>query len=241
MNEHYRTVAGLNTCLIQPAAAAEAMIVFLHGYGMRAADLTPFAHSLALPGVAYAFPEAPTAARGGYSWWSSVEGELAGDVRREPRDLADAHPAGRAHARGQIRDLLAALSAETAGRPVLLAGFSQGGMLACETILFEQVHVAALAMLSASRIAFDEWRTRAERLRGLRSFVSHGRADADLAFAAGQRLEQFLSASGAPTTWAPFDGGHEIPFQVWRQFRTFARETRHSALTHEKKLHYGTY
>ena len=241
MDEQYRQVAGLQTCLIRSATASDIMIVFLHGYGMRAADLTPFAHSLAIPGVAYAFPQAPTmASSGGYAWWSFAE-EGAANLRQRPRDLAEANPPGRAQARGLIRELLAALAAETGGRPVLLAGFSQGGMLACDTVLIEQVRVAGLAMMSASRIAVDEWRTRTDRLQGLRAFVSHGRADEELAFAAGRRLEQFLTSGGAQVTWVPFEGGHEIPFPVWRQFRNFARETRHAAITCEKKLHYGTH
>lgn len=240
MDEQHRRVAGLRTCLIEGTPAAELMIVFLHGYGMRAADLAPFAHSLAIPGVAYAFPEAPLpASGGGYAWWPIAADRRAAELR--PRDLAEASPAGRAQARGLVRDLLAELAAQSAARPVLLAGFSQGGMLACDTVLFERIRVEGLVMMSASRIAIDEWQTRADRLQGLRTFVSHGRTDPDLAFGAGERLEEFLTSSGALVTWVPFAGGHEIPFPVWRQFRNFARDTCRLAAPYEKHRHHGTH
>ena len=226
MDERHTELAGLRTCLMRAAAANRVTIVFLHGYGMRAADLTPFAHSLGIPGAAYAFPEAPVkVSGGGYSWWSIDENERATRLLVGPRDLADDHPPDRPRARALIRELLGALRAQNAGLPVLLAGFSQGGMLACDTVLFESVSVAGLALLSASCVALDEWQPRSDRLSGLRAFVSHGRDDHDLAFADGQRLERFMSASGALVTWVPFAGGHEIPFPVWRQFRDFAHAT----------------
>jgi len=60
-----------------------------------------------------------------------------------------------------------------------------------------------------------------ERLRGLPAFVSHGRADQDLAFTAGEALRDFVLAGGAEVSWVPFDGGHEIPLVVWRALRKF--------------------
>jgi phospholipase/carboxylesterase len=49
--------------------------------------------------------------------------------------------------------------------------------------------------------------------------VSHGQADADLAFAAGEALAALLQRGGATVTWVPFTGGHEIPLVVWRAIR----------------------
>jgi phospholipase/carboxylesterase len=52
-------------------------------------------------------------------------------------------------------------------------------------------------------------------------FVSHGTADRDLAFSAGERLRDFVLESEARPTWVPFEGGHEIPLIVWRGLRKF--------------------
>ncbi|MEJ1963847.1 MAG: hypothetical protein WDO56_20740 [Gammaproteobacteria bacterium] len=224
MEERYTQVADLQTCLVDTPAKARLRVVFLHGHDMKASDLTPFAHSLGIPGVAYAFPQAPTAVSAtGYAWWPRVT--AGADVRPGvPRDLWQDYPAGREPARALIRNLLAALRSEC-DEPLALAGFSQGGMLACDTVLMEDVDVTALAMLSASCIASSDWLERRARLEGAATFVSHGRSDPDLAFDAGLRLARFLDASGAAVTWMPFDGGHEIPFTVWRRFKQFVQGT----------------
>jgi phospholipase/carboxylesterase len=49
--------------------------------------------------------------------------------------------------------------------------------------------------------------------------VAHGKDDAELAFAAGEQLRDFASANGAIVQWLPFDGGHQLPFVVWRALR----------------------
>jgi phospholipase/carboxylesterase len=239
MDERHTRLADLETCLIGGPSAPKLRIVFLHGYDMRAADLTPFAHSLAIPGVGYAFPQAPTAVSAtGYAWWPSVRSKSAGG-HGVARDLWQEYPAGRDRARAMIRNLLEFLRAEC-DVPLLLAGFSQGGMLACDTVLMEDAQVDALALMSASCIASTEWNESRERLQGVAAFVSHGRGDPDLSFEAGQRLAEFLTSGGAAVTWMPFDGGHEIPFSVWRQFKRFARATlRESAedITHAHEAH----
>jgi hypothetical protein len=42
-----------------------------------------------------------------------------------------------------------------------------------------------------------------------------------LAFTAGEALRDFMLAGGAEVSWAPFEGGHEIPLPVWRDLRKF--------------------
>jgi predicted esterase len=78
-----------------------------------------------------------------------------------------------------------------------------------------------MALFSASRIAFDEWRALppAGGLPGLPVLVSHGELDDDLAFAAGEGLRDYLAAGGADVSWVPFPQGHEIPLVVWRRLR----------------------
>jgi phospholipase/carboxylesterase len=233
MDEQHTQVAGLQTCLIRSSTPAKITVVMLHGYAMRPADLSPFAHSLAIPGALFVIPQAPiSASDAGYAWWPIPEAERAARFEHGARDLAHQNPAGRETARALMVRFLDALSADGGGAPLLLAGFSQGAMLACDTVLMESVRVSGLVMMSASRIAFDEWQIQKLKLEGLRAFVSHGRADPDLAFTAGEKLERFLTSSGAAVTWVPFDGGHEIPFPVWRQFRRFVHATPSAYGTH---------
>src|SRR5215475_57985 len=163
MDERHTRLADLQTCLIDGPRVAKLRIVFLHGYDMRASDLIPFAHSLSIAGVAYAFPQAPTAvSKQGYAWWPSVCPRRA-DAPGGARDLWQEYPAGRELAREMLLAFIQSLRAES-DEPVMLAGFSQGGMLACDAVLMESADVAALALMSASCIASAEWDGQRRRL-----------------------------------------------------------------------------
>jgi phospholipase/carboxylesterase len=219
MRERQARLAGLDTWLIG-ADRPKLRIVFLHGYDMSAANLTPFAHSLSIPGVAYAFPQAPDQVSAtGRAWWARI-GAIHGVAPDIPRDLWRENPVGRDRARLMIGDFVTNLR-KRCGAPILLAGFSQGGMLGCDATLMQEIEVAGLALMSASCIAFSEWHQRRQRLAQMPAFISHGRSDLDLSFGAGQRLCAFFRDAGALLTWVPFDGGHSIPFPVWRQFKQF--------------------
>jgi len=214
MSEAYRvtTVAGA------PGTTPRLNVVLLHGYSMTPEDLAPFARSLSVAAT-FHFPEAPTpCAQGGLCWWSAdTERRIRG-----PRDLAEAHPAGRELVRTRLHETLRRIVAVSPSLPLVIGGFSQGAMLSCDYLLqHDALPVAAVVLMSGSRLAFDEWAPRLHRLRGLPSFVSHGMRDGDLAFHAGLALEASLREAGAVTSWMPFDGGHEVPLPVWRSLKKF--------------------
>jgi phospholipase/carboxylesterase len=127
------------------------------------------------------------------------------------------HPEGRARARAGLHALCEQI---TRGRRLALVGFSQGGMLAMDYVLHGG-RADALALLSSSRMAFDEWRPLLPRLAGMPMLIAHGRGDLELSFAAGEALRDAALAGAAEVTWFPFDGGHGIPLPVWRELRRF--------------------
>jgi phospholipase/carboxylesterase len=49
------------------------------------------------------------------------------------------------------------------------------------------------------------------RRKGLRVFITHGRADPTLSFEVAERMQGAMAAAGMRVTWFPLDGGHEIP------------------------------
>lgn len=212
-------IAGLSTTIVAPASASRLAVVMLHGHAMKAADLAPFASSLGTPATFY-FPQGAVAGATGYSWWPVDEQAKARALLHGPRDLATSDPPGRDAARAALRRFIDAVR-DAGARNIVLGGFSQGGMLACDTLLMDSVVIDALFMLSASLIATDDWTPRRGRLHRLPVFVSHGRGDTDLDFQAGLRLQQWLQESGAETTWLPFGGGHQITLPVWRSLRRF--------------------
>lgn len=203
--------------------AIDLCVIVLHGYAMQPEDLEPFARSMGVPGL-YCFPRGLFAAAStGRAWWPIDGPRREAALSRGPRDLFDEHPPQREAARAMLAELLEKPPLPGARR-VVVAGFSQGGMLACDTLLHEPVRVDGLALFSSSRIALDEWQPLRSRLHGLPVLVSHGTDDADLAFTAGQALHGWLRDAGCRTQWVPFEGGHGIPLPVWREFRRFLRE-----------------
>jgi phospholipase/carboxylesterase len=221
MREHSCDIAGWRTILVE-GETTTSTIVLLHGFAMAPELLAPFGHSLGT-GSRFHFPQAPYRAGGGdgYSWWPIARER--GESDRNARDLAEFDPPGRNDVHARLIAYLEEIQRRSPERPLILGGFSQGGMLACDFALHEPGVLDALILMSASRIRLPAWKGRAQSLRGMPVFLSHGRSDADLAFAAGERLRDFLVDCGADVTWVPFDTGHEIPIVVWRALRRFVR------------------
>ncbi len=203
-----------------------ALIIMCHGFAMMPEELAPFAHSLGVP-ARWLFPEGPAPAAlvpgepRGRAWWHIDPSARLAAIAGGPRDFAVLEPADLAAARALCGAIVDETLAAAAGRPVILGGFSSGGMLAFDTQLRAPRPIAGLALLSATRICWreEEPLTRAAPLAGLPALLTHGRADDDLAFAAGEALRDAAITAGADVTWAPFDGGHEIPLVAWRRLR----------------------
>jgi phospholipase/carboxylesterase len=214
-------LAGLRTVVVESSKAAQLAVVMLHGYAMVPEALVPFATSIAVPARFY-FPEGPVSAKPvGRAWWAMDLEARARALATGPRDLFGEHPAGVAAARRRLVGFLAEVQQQSNGLPIVLVGFSQGGMLACDAFLRERLPVAALALLSSSCISANEWEPLRHRLERLPMLISHGRHDADLAFSAGEALREFAERGGAQVTWIPFDEAHEIPLVVWRALKKF--------------------
>jgi phospholipase/carboxylesterase len=216
-------LGGLRALAVGDRESARFVVVLLHGFGMRPADLSPFAHSLGLPAW-FLFPEGPLeAAIGGRAWWHIDPVLREAALARGPRDFAEQYPPDVHASAERLTAFLDTVLRSAGDRPVVVGGFSQGGMVTCHTLLRAPRPVAGIALLSASRLAYDEWRPHLDggAVRGLPILVSHGQADADLAFSAGVALKDCLIAAGADVTWVPFEDGHQIPLVVWRRIRKF--------------------
>lgn len=213
-------LAGLRTTCVSTEGPPSLVVTLLHGFAMRPSDLSPFAHSLGIPG-AFLFPEGSLPGEQGRAWWEIDAVERAAARAAGPRDLAALDPPGRPAARSRIDALLGEIRSRFAPQRLVLGGFSQGGMLALDTLLATNHPIDALVLLSSSRLAIHTWPPLLGRIAGLPVFLSHGRADGDLAFAGAERLRDTLASAGAAITWVPFDQGHEVPLLVWRQLRKF--------------------
>ena len=214
-----------DTVWVAPAGAPRAAVMLLHGLDMAPAQLAPIVASLRLPALVALPAGSIVRAGGGRAWWPVDDAARAARMEAGPADLHDSHPHGREPARGAVHATARALRERAPGLPLVLAGFSQGAMLALDAMLqMPPLAVDALALWSGSRLAFAEWLPALPRLHGLPIELLHGRADANLGIAAGHSLRDALVDAGAQVRWRPFEGGHEIPPQAWLGLRRLVRE-----------------
>ncbi|MEP6503953.1 MAG: hypothetical protein ABJD97_11515 [Betaproteobacteria bacterium] len=210
---------------LEPVGQPRAAVLLLHGLDMVPGELAPLLRSLKLPAWV-ALPAGPVArAGGGRAWWPVDDALREARLRGGPADLHDSHPPGRDDARRAVHAAAAALRERAPGRPLIVAGFSQGAMLALDCVLQSPpLAVDALALWSASRLAFSEWVPALHRLRGVPVHLLHGRSDANLGLAAAHALRDALLAEQAQVRWTTFAGGHEIPLHAWTGLRRLVRD-----------------
>jgi len=202
------------------------VLLFLHGLDMSPEGVMPVLQALRLPGPV-CMPEAPFEDAQGRAWWPVDRQARAQRMARGPADLHDANPQGREAARAAVQQCVVQIREHWPDRPLVMAGFSQGGMLALDALLQHDSTLTppdGLVVLSATRLALADWAPYLSRVNGLRMLVAHGRTDGDLCFSAGERLVDLMRGHGASVDWLPFDGGHEIPLVVWRRLRKFVTE-----------------
>jgi phospholipase/carboxylesterase len=216
------------TLWLEPHGEPRAAVLLLHGLDMTPAALAPLLRSLKLPAW-IALPAGPVARPGGHrAWWPVDDAARGARLARGPSDLHDSHPPGREHARSRVHEAARELRERAPGLPLVLAGFSQGAMLALDCLLQSPpLAVEALALWSASRLAFTEWMPTLHRLDGLPVQLVHGHGDANLGIDAAIALRDTLVAAGARVRWSPFDGGHEIPLSAWVGLRRLVRDLGH--------------
>jgi phospholipase/carboxylesterase len=202
------------------------VVVLLHGFGAPGDDLVDLAHFLGVPPqVRFVFPEAPLLLDQGpgRAWWmldmALFERRMRGETIDRSGELPDALPALRAQLLAALSDIEARLSVPRS--KLLLGGFSQGSMLACDVALHADVKPAGLILLSSTLIASAVWRERMPSCRGLPVLQTHGLRDPLLAYADAERLRALWLEAGADLTFVGFPGGHELPPVALRALADF--------------------
>jgi predicted esterase len=208
---------GLDTrTATSPSAPAKGgrVLVLLHGFGGRP-DAGSFSRAARVAavrqGLRIFMPAGPEAYRGGRAWWGGdgrywpahAGGDEQGEVLGTDPPLATARRA--------VQALLKDVQAQFEPEALMIAGYSQGGMLAMDVALARDPPVDRVVILSSTMLASSLPGLRAEGVARPPVFVVHGRSDTTVPFASGQRLLQLLQGRGHPVIWRTFDGGHQLP------------------------------
>ncbi|MGE0324683.1 MAG: alpha/beta hydrolase [Polyangiaceae bacterium] len=213
---------GVRLTALRPGETPRGLVVLMHGFGASGADLVPLGRQIPTPpGVRYAFPEAPVVidplfdAR---AWWPIDVAELERAMARgQHRDRTQDEPPELAAVSAQLEECLGEMRDELGmqGLPLILGGFSQGSMLACDIAARNKIPLRGLWVFSGTLLAEPRWQAgfakRGEETPPMRVLQSHGRHDPLLSFAHAERLKAHFEAASLPLEWLPFNGQHELP------------------------------
>lgn len=192
---------------IDPAGPHRSSVIWLHGLGADGYDFEPVARELKLPetlGVRYVLPHAPhrpVTINGGYvmrAWY-----DIAGPSLDQRPDSAGIRAS---------RDIVDQLVEREAGRGIpphriLLAGFSQGGVIALETAVHRQNAVGGVIALSCYVALSGELPAAAKPLP---IFMGHGTQDPIVPHALGERSRDRLEAQGYQVEWRSYPMPHSV-------------------------------
>lgn len=187
-------------------------VIWLHGLGDSGAGLAPLVDALDLPAdlpVRHLLPDAPERAitiNMGYKmrgWYDIKSFDDPADraVESHVRESAD-----------RIAALLEQLVAEGfAPEHILLAGFSQGGVIASFTALRHPARLAGLLCMSTYLAAPDALLAEmSEAARNLPICYMHGIYDDVVSLSMGWDAKNRLEAAGLALEWHEYPMRHEI-------------------------------
>jgi phospholipase/carboxylesterase len=201
----------LSAIEINPSSRADASIIWLHGLGANGHDFEPVVPYLGLPRslpVRFVFPHAPerpVTVNQGYvmpAWYDIAELSINRNIDH-------------AGIRASVEQIHALIDHEIgngipAGR-IILAGFSQGGVIALEAGLGFRQRIAGLIGLStylADESAIPEG--------DLPIFLGHGWSDPVVPFVLGQRAREVLVERGYPVEWHQYAMEHSVSMEEIR-------------------------
>lgn len=201
----------LECITLEPVAPANACVIWMHGLGADGNDFVPMVPELDLPrghAVRFIFPNAPTMAvtiNGGYvmrAWYNIVSAEL--DKRADENGVRTSAFA--------IDALIADQRAKgIASNRIVLAGFSQGGVIALQAGLRYPEKLGGIMALSTYLACAETLATEASSSnRNLPIFMVHGTMDQVIPIALAKRSKSRLETHGYKIDWHEYGMPHSV-------------------------------
>ncbi|MFA9470627.1 MAG: alpha/beta hydrolase [Deltaproteobacteria bacterium] len=196
------------------------LVVLMHGFGAPGTDLVGLWRVLDVPSdLRFAFPEALheiPGMPGARAWWMVDFARAEQAMAEGPRSYATEIPPGMEDATDRIVQMLEAMQ-EALGVPdeqLIVGGFSQGSMAACNAVFARNLTPGGLVILSGTPVNLAAWKAGMASKCEVPVFQSHGLQDPLLSLGAAEQLRDEMREAGLTTEWVPFRGGHEIPMPV---------------------------
>ncbi|MGZ4954179.1 MAG: alpha/beta hydrolase [Methylobacter sp.] len=212
----------LSNIEIQPEAAHKYSVIWLHGLGADGHDfesLIPELHLTAKANIHFIFPNAPiqpVTINGGMSmrsWYDILEMSLDRRV-----DIGGIYRSA-----GLIELLIQQeIDKGISSANILLAGFSQGGVIALHTGLRYQYKLAGIIALSTYLPTIDQLKTeRSAANNDIPIFMAHGIIDSIVAVESGKAAFDKLKAMGYNIEWHDYVMEHSLCIEETEHISAF--------------------
>ena len=201
----------LESIIVDPPSPATACVIWMHGLGADGNDFVPLVPELGLPrdhGVRFVFPNAPTmpvTINGGYvmrAWYDIASADF--DKR--------ADESGVRRSQAAILELIADQRAKgIASERIVLAGFSQGGVIALQTALRNPEKLAGVMALSTYLACPDSLGAEAATAnRNIPIFMAHGSMDPVIPVALAKLSKGRIETHGYALEWHEYGMPHSV-------------------------------
>jgi phospholipase/carboxylesterase len=198
------------TLILEPAQAADACVIWLHGLGADRFDFQPVAQLLQrlLPTARFVLPQAPTrpvTINGGYPMPSWYDIKAMSPARAIDRGQLDASAA-------QVLALADAENAKgIADSRIVLAGFSQGGAVVLHAAFVQASRALGGVMaLSTYAPSFEDALALTTVQRAVPVLSLHGTQDGVVLPAMGRAAFDRLKEAGVEATWHDYPMEHAV-------------------------------
>ena len=201
----------MDAVVIEPPEEATASVIWLHGLGADGHDFEPLIPELGARNIRstrFVFPHAPrqpvtiNAGMVMRAWYDIRDANLPGDVDE----------AGIRQSENQVR-LFINHEIETGieSNRIVLAGFSQGGVVALRTGLLCEHPLAGIVALSTYLPLQEATEKEAHCAnKSTPIFMAHGRDDPLIPIEASKDAGDFLIALGYPLQWSQYNMAHTL-------------------------------
>lgn len=207
---------------VKPNGTVKAAVVWLHGLGDSGHGFAPIVPELRIPadaGIRFIFPHAPeqpVTVNGGMrmrAWYDIKTMDLTN--RADEAGVRES-----AHAVQQLLDQLIADGLDS--ERIVLAGFSQGGVIALHLLARLPYKLAGVMALSTYMCAPDKLVAEATASnKSIPVFFGHGTQDPVVPVAAGQQAFHALKKQGFQVSWHDYRMEHSVCAQEVADISSF--------------------
>ena len=215
----------LSTIEIQPETVHKYSVIWLHGLGADGhdfEDIAPELHLNAEPNTHFIFPNAPiqpVTVNGGMemrAWYDILEMSLERKV-----DIAGIYKSAKLLNQLIEQEMDKGIPSEH----ILLAGFSQGGVIALHAGLSFPHKLAGIIALSTYFPTLEQFKTEHSAAnKATPIFMAHGILDAVVAIESGKTVFNALDALGYNIQWHDYLMAHSVCIEEIGHISTFIND-----------------